>query len=127
MEMETYITLLDVYNICSSILNFVDDDAEIIPQELVDVITTFDSECTDIAEFEPNNDIELLMYEIHNSLQYNEDVTALSEISQRLEVIDTRLDREFIAVNDCYSFICTLLLCFVSFKFLDWLLRAFSV
>lgn len=118
--MEEIITIVEVYNLCTEILGFVDDEAEVIPPELITVINTFN-------DGEVSNDMEKYLEQINTSLMYNDDVTALSEISQRLEVIDTRLDKEFIALNDCFSFISTALLCFICFKFLNWLVRAFSV
>ena len=141
--MDGGITVFEVYQLCTDIKYVVDllnsnsddgllevletftdgestNDIEKISDELVTVLETF-------TDGETNNDLELQLADIKNSLMYNEDVTALSEISQRLEVIDTRLDREFITLNDCFSFICTALLCFISFKFFNWLFRAFSV
>lgn len=117
------VSVWEVYQLCTDIKYVVDmmsEDTEVIPDELVEVLETWN-------DGEISNDLEVALNDLNTKLMYNEDVTALSEISQRLEVIDTRLDREFIAINDCYSFLCTLLLCFVSFKFLNWLVRSFSV
>lgn len=46
-----------------------------------------------------DNDIESLLSNIKASLTYNEDYTALQEISSQLELIDTRLDTEFTVIN----------------------------
>lgn len=118
--MDGGITIFEVYQLCQDIKYVVDLISSDSDDGLLEVLETF-------TDGETNNDLELQLADIKNSLMYNEDVTALSEISQRLEVIDTRLDREFIALNDCFSFIGTTLLLFVCFKFLNWLVNAFSV
>lgn len=98
-----------------------DGDGEIISQELIDVIDSFgNGEAGD-------NDIETLLVDIKSSLTYNEDYTALQEISSRLKLIDTRLDTEFAVINDCLGFIATGIITIFVWKFFSWISRLASV
>lgn len=118
---------LEIWELLQTIKTVVDvidentQDTEVIPQEVVDVLQSFgDSE-------QGNNDIEALLSDIKSSLMYDEDNTALYELSSRLEVIDTRLDLEFEVLNFGISVIGSVLLATVSIKFLSWIYRFISV
>lgn len=90
--METAVTIVEVYQILTQIQELLSDDTE-LPAEVVDVLKTFgDGE-------NGNNDIEKTLVDIRDSLMYDEENTAIYELSSRLEVIDTRLDREFECIN----------------------------
>lgn len=113
------VTLLELFNLCTTIHDYVSDDID-LPQNVIDVLLTFGDDETG------NNDIEQTLVEIKNSLQYDEEYTALEEISSRLEVIDTRLDLEFEVLNFGISVIGTVALAYASGKFLSWLVHIFS-
>ncbi|MCM1328094.1 MAG: hypothetical protein NC253_01510 [Ruminococcus sp.] len=115
--------VLTVYDIVSALKQFFDkdNDGEILPREVTDLIESFSD------GDKSTNDIETLLTEIKDSLMYNEEYTALSEISSRLEVIDTRLDKEFQTLNVGLTFIMTALTAILSWKFLGWLTRLISV
>lgn len=70
-----------------------DGDGQLIPQDMADLLKSFGNGETG------DNDIESLLSNIKASLTYNEDYTALQEISSQLELIDTRLDTEFTVIN----------------------------
>ncbi len=120
------ITLIEVFEAVTAVKEVVDvisgnTDGELIPQEVIDVLKSFgDSE-------QGNNDIEILLTDIKDSLMYNEDYTALQEISSRLELIDTRLDTEFIVINNGLGLIIASLIAILSWKFFSWLMRIVSV
>lgn len=114
--MEEVITLLEVYNAVQEVKSLVGGDDI---SRLVDILD-------DNIDGEVNTDSELILEEIKNSLQYNEDYTALQELSSRLELIDTRLDLEFECLNFGIGVIGSCLLAYVSGKFLSWIFRYLS-
>lgn len=124
--MEEVATITEVFQVVNQILDYVDDGVQAIPPELVEVLQTFgDSE-------QGNNDIENLLVEIRDNLVYDpvlddEHTSALSEVSQRLEVMDKRLDTEFQIINGFFSLLGSLLLAYFSVKFVTWILRPFTV
>ncbi|MBE6846167.1 MAG: hypothetical protein E7508_10810 [Ruminococcus sp.] len=97
-------------------------------QEVVDVINenTNDGLPAEFTDGEANTDLEVYLSDISNALMYDEENTALYEISSRLEVIDTRLDTEFLVLNECFGLISTVLLTFLSIKFFEWVSNTFS-
>lgn len=121
-EIQTVLTIIDIVNaITKAFDSDGDGEIEVLPQELVDILTTFsDGE-------QGNNDVENILVEIKDSLMYNEEYTALSEISARMEVIDTRLDKEFDTINYGLGLITTALITLLSWKFFGWLIRLVSV
>lgn len=117
---ETVITIAELAELLKNIFDS-DGDGEIISQELIDVIDSFgNGEAGD-------NDIETLLVDIKSSLTYDEDYTALQEISSRLELIDTRLDTEFTVINEGLGLISACFITFLGWKFFAWLMRLFSV
>lgn len=69
---------------------------------------------------------------IENSLKNVEgslcnDDGRLAKIEQQLTVIDTRLDTEFIAINDCFSIILGALICFFGWNFVKMVFSHFTV
>lgn len=123
-EVGTVLEVIQVLNLIKSLFdknNDGDFDGELIPQEVTDVLKTLgDGE-------QGNNDVENILIEIKNSLMYNEEYTALSEISSRLELIDTRLDTEFDVINDGMGLIIVSLITILSWKFFGWLVRLVSI
>lgn len=111
---ETAITLLEVYNLVQDVKTLVDQKDDL--SQLVDLLE-------DNSDGQINTDTEKLLSEIKNSLQYNEDYTALQELSSRLELIDTRLDLEFECLNYGIGVIGSVLLAYSSMKFLSWIFR----
>ena len=96
-------------------------DPEFLPPEVIETLESFsDGE-------HGNNDIENLMIDIKNSLMYDEENTAIYELSSRLEVIDTRLDTEFEVLNFGISVIGSILFLIASMKFLSWVFRFISL
>lgn len=86
-----------------------------MPVDVVEILKTFgDGE-------EGNNDIEQTLVEIKNSLQYDEQYTALEEISSRLEVIDKRLDYGVRNLTNGLCMIVAVLYAYVSWRFLQWI------
>lgn len=123
MELEI-LEILETVRIIKEVADVINgntDDGYLLPEETMDVLDKLD----DNSE-EPNTDIEIYLSDIKNALMYDEEYTALQEISARLEVIDTRLDTEFLVLNECFGFISTVLICFVSFKFFSWISNTFS-
>ena len=117
---ETVITITEIADLLKSIFDS-DGDGEVISQELIDVIDSFgNGEAGD-------NDIETLLVDIKSSLTYNEDYTALQEISSRLELMDTRLDTEFTVLNSSIGFIATGIITIFVWKFFSWIARLASV
>jgi len=120
------ITILEVYNAVNDVLEIVRSDDDNLPAEVIDVLRTFgDSE-------QGNNDVENLLVEIRDNLVYDpvlddEHTSAISEVSQRLEVMDKRLDTEFQTINGFFSLLGSLLLAYFSVKFVTWILRPFTV
>lgn len=112
--MEEVITILEVYNAVQEVKELVGADDDL--SQLVDILDNS-------LDGEMNTDTEILLSDIKNSLQFNEDVTALGEISSRLELIDTRLDLEFEALNFGIGVIGSVLLAYTSMKFLSWIFR----
>lgn len=125
--MEEIATILEVIEVVNTFMKIFDSDGDgeidgdIIPQEVIDVLTTFSD------DEQGNNDIEKILVDIKQSLMYDEKNTAISEVSARMEVIDTRLDKEFEVINLGFSLIITSLLTLLSWKFFGWLMRVFSV
>lgn len=134
---ETVITITEIADLLKSIFDS-DGDGELIPQEIKDLLESFSDgelggndiedflETFSDGEFE-SNDVEVLLSEIKNSLMYDEKYTALSEISSRLELIDTRLDKEFEVINLGFSFIITSIVALLSWKFFGWIIRLVSI
>lgn len=126
-DVEEVVTLLEVVQAIKAFAGLFDTDndgnvdTELIPQEVGEILKTF----TD--DEQGNNDIENILVDIKNSLMYDEENTSISEISSRLEVIDTRLDKEFQTINYGLSFICTSLIAILSWKFFGWIMRLASV
>lgn len=119
-QVEEVVTLLQVYQLCTEIKDFVSDDTE-LPTEVIEVLKTFgDGESG-------NNDIEKTLVDIRDSLMYDEENTAICELSSRLEVIDTRLDREFECINFGLGLIASTLLAMASWRFLSWTYRILFV
>lgn len=112
--MEEVITILEVYNAVQEVKELVVSDTD-----LSTVIDLLDNS----IDGEINTDEEKLLVEIRDSLTYSEDVTALSEISSRLELIDTRLDTEFEVLNYGIGVIGSVLLAYTAMKFLSWVYR----
>lgn len=112
--MEEVITLLEVYNAVQDVKELIGSDTD-----LSTVIDLLDNS----IDGEINTDEEKLLAEIRDNLMYSEDVTALSEISSRLELIDTRLDTEFEVLNYGIGVIGSVLLAWSSLKFLCWIYR----
>lgn len=124
--MEEVVTLVEVFQVVNEILDYVDDGVQVIPPELVEVLQTFGD------DEQGNNDIENLLVEIRDNLVYDpvlddEHTSAISEVSQRLEVMDKRLDTEFQTINGFFSLLGSLLLAYFSVKFVTWILRPFTV
>lgn len=120
MDATTVITIIDIVNAIKQAFGG-DDGVDLLPQEVADMLKSLsDGE-------QGNNDIESLLVEIKDSLRYDEDYTALQEISSRLELIDTRLDKEFEVINSSLGFICTGIVTIVLWKFFSWIMRLFSV
>lgn len=117
---ETVITITEIADLLSKIFDS-DGDGQIIPPELAEVLNSFDN--GEVGD----NDIEILLDDIKSSLTYNEDYTALQEISSRLELIDTRLDTEFTVINNGLGLIIASLISILSWKFFSWLMRIVSV
>ncbi len=115
--MEEVITILEVYNAVQEVKELIGSDTD-----LSTVIDLLDNS----IDGEINTDEEKLLVEIRDSLTYSGDVTALSEISSRLELIDTRLDTEFEALNYGIGVIGSVLLAYTSGKFLSWIFRFVS-
>lgn len=111
------VSLFDVYTLVSEVKSLVETGSDF--SELVDLLD-------DNSDGEINTDTELLLDEVKNSLQYNEDYSALQELSSRLEVIDTRLDAEFEVLNFGIGVIGSVLLAYTSGKFLSWIFRIVS-
>ncbi len=115
------ITIYEVYEALQALDGVVDiinentDDTEVLSRELVDVLNTFsDGE-------EGSNDVELILQDIRNSLVvYDEDGNIKTTAIEQLQIIDNRLDTEFIVINNAFS----LLLGGVSF-FIIWTLLGF--
>lgn len=125
--METVVEVVEILQVVKYIKDLFDKngdgdfDGDLLPQEVTDVLKTLgDGE-------QGNNDVENILIEIKNSLMYNEEYTALSEISSRLELIDTRIDREFEVINTSFSFVITSIVALFSWKFFGWLMRLFSI
>lgn len=108
------IGLLEIYNLVLDVKTLVDSK-----DDLSDLVNLLD----DNSDGQINTDTEKLLSEIKNSLQYNEDYTALQELSSRLELIDTRLDLEFECLNYGIGVIGSVLLAYTSMKFLSWIFR----
>ena len=118
--------LIEVYQAIMAVKEVVDiinentDDTEVIPQEVIDVLQTFgDSE-------QGNNDVEALLSDIKTALVSEDDVSYMAYTAERLDIIDQRLNSEFIAVNDCLGLIATCFISFFAFKILTWLYNSIS-
>ncbi len=118
--------IIEVYEAVQAVKEVVDiindnTDSQLIPQEVTDVLKTFGNSQTG------DNDVEALLNDIKTSLMYDEKNTALYEISSRLEVIDTRLDKEFEVINRCFGVVIVGLITIASWKFFGWIMRLVSV
>ena len=124
--METAVTLVEVYQAIQTVkevLDVVNDNTDdgFFPVEVADVLMTLsDGESG-------NNDVEILLQDIKESLMYDEENTALYEISSRLELIDARLDTEFQLANNFFGFVASALLAILSCKFFSWVANLCSV
>lgn len=107
----------------SDVINDNTNDGYLLPDEAISTL----EKLADNSE-EPNTDLEVYLSEIKSVLMYDEEsnISSLQEISARLEVIDTRLDLEFLALNECFGFISTVLIVILSTKFFSWLMNTFS-
>ena len=101
--METAVTIAEVAEVCNQILSIVQSSEEVvITADMVKVLESFGSGETD-------NDLEVVLNDINKKLDYyeydpdSEQLTGMTYIAKRLDVIDTRLDTEFIAFNDAFS------------------------
>ncbi len=116
------ITALEIAEVLYEVFDS-DGDGQVIPQEAIDVLESFgNSEAGD-------NDVEALLTDIKNSLvtTYTDgEETVTMTVGQRLNIIDERLNAEFITVNDCLGLITTCLLSFFSFKILTWFYNILS-
>lgn len=119
------ITLFEVLEAVTAVKEVVDvingnTDGELIPQEVTDVLKSFgDSE-------QGNNDIEILLTDIKKSLITSDESAYMEMVSNRLDVIDERLNAEFIALNDCLGLIATCFLSFFAFKVITWFYNLLS-
>lgn len=111
------ISLLEVYTLVSEVKSLVEAGNDF--SELVDLLD-------DNIDGENTTDTEILLEDIKNSLQYDEDNTALQELSSRMELIDARLDAEFEVLNFGIGVIGSVLLAYTSGKFLSWIFRIVS-
>ncbi len=124
--METAVTLVEVYQAIQTVkevLDVVNDNTDdgFFPVEVADVLMTLsDGESG-------NNDVEILLQDIKESLMYDEENTALYEISSRLELIDTRINTEFQLANSFFGFVASALLAILSCKFFSWVANLCSV
>ena len=102
---ETAITANDIVNAIKQAFGKDGDGSiDILPQEVTDLLESLsDGE-------QGNNDIETLLVDVNNNLQ----------------VIDQRLNAEFMAINDCLGLIATCFLTFFSFKVITWLYNLLS-
>lgn len=119
--------VMELVEVLSLLVRLIDTDGDNVPDnnypsEILDLVSTLsDGE-------QGNNDIETILLE---NLVYDDNLTddktsALSEVSQRLEVIDTRLDTEFTVLNYGLSVIMTVGVVTLSIKFFGWLSRLMS-
>lgn len=89
--------------------------------EIKDIIGDDDDPFASLTDGElGNNDLERV-------LMYDDDNTALSEISSRLEVIDKRLDCTNQLITEGFGFVCTFSLVILSVKIFAWLFKAAGV
>lgn len=97
-------------------------------QNVVDVINenTNDGLPAEFTDGEANTDIEVYLSDINKALMYDEENTALYEISSRLELIDARLDTEFTVLNEFYGFCGCAILTIICIKFFSWVSNTFS-
>ncbi len=123
--------LIEIYEAVQAVKQVVDviDDntnGQLIPQEVTDVLKTF-GDGSEISE--PNNDIEVLLTDIKNCLMttYTDGTeTVTMTAAQRLDIIDDRLNSEFITVNDCLGLMATCMLTFFAFKVITWFYNLLS-
>ncbi len=124
--METTVTLVEVYEAIQTVkevLDIVNDntDGDFFPVEVAEVLMTLSD-----GEY-GNNDVEVVLQDIKDSLMYDEKYTALSEISSRLELIDARINAEFKLANSFFGFVASALLAILSCKFFSWIANLCSV
>lgn len=120
MDATTVITIIDIVNAIKQAFGG-EDGVDLLPQEVADMLKSLsDGE-------QGNNDIESLLVEIKDSLMYSKDYTAMQEISSRLELIDTRLDKEFEVINTSLGLIVSSMVAILSWKFFSWIMRLISV
>ena len=113
--MEEVITILEVYNAVQEVKQLIGSD----DTSLSTIVDLLDNS----IDGEVNTDEERLLSEIKDTLMYNEDTTAIAEISSRLELIDARLDTEFTVLNYGIGVIGSVLLAYTSMKFMSWVFR----
>ncbi len=111
--LEEVVTLYEVYQAVQSVKDLIATDDNTALIEFLELS----------SDGEINTDTEILLENIKNSLQYDDEYTALEELSSRLELIDTRLDLEFECLNFGIGVIGSVLLAYVSTKFITWILR----
>ena len=84
MEFETALQIIEAINAIKGLFDKNSDgsfDGELLPQEVTDLLVSLsDGE-------QGNNDIETLLVEIKDTLMYDDEYTALSEISSRLPTL----------------------------------------
>lgn len=114
-EVETIFTLAELIQALSQSVK----NGEMLPQEMIDFLDTLNN-----GEM-GDNDIENLLVEIKNSLVTANDTETIT-ISHRLDVIDARLDREFLSLNNCLSMIMTCAFSFFVFKIITWFYNILS-
>ena len=113
--MEEVITILEVYNAVQEVKELVGSD----DTSLSTIVDLLDN----TTDGEINTDEERLLSEIKETLMFNEDTTAIAEISSRLELMDKRLDTEFTVLNYGIGVIGSVLLAYTSMKFMSWVFR----
>lgn len=116
---ETVITIAEIADLLNGIFDK-DGDGQIIPQELTDILKSFNNGETG------DNDIEMLLSDIKTSLVSDDNIAYMENVSLRLDTIDERLNSEFIALNDCMGLIATCFLSFFAFKVITWFYNLLS-
>jgi len=123
--------ITEVYEAVQAVKQVVDiindnTEGQLIPQEVTEVLKTF-GDGSEVSE--PNNDIEVLLTDIKNCLMttYTDGMeTVTMTAAQRLDIIDDRLNSEFITVNDCLGLMATCMLTFFAFKVVTWFYNLLS-
>jgi len=105
------LTLFEVMQAIQAVQEVVDvindnTDELFLPPETIDVLDKMDDNSD-----EPNTDIEVLLTQIRDSLVTDYEVISESgetsylslTVSERLDIIDRRLDTEFVTLNNAFS------------------------